>query len=280
MGDECDHRRPPLVRRRGRPRNDVTREATRRRILDAAREEFSSARATTRRRSTMSSAPPGLSKGGFYFHFPSKDAVFEVLPRRARRGPVRPRPRRSRAGRPSPSTAWRRACGRSCEAATSSSWSRLVFAHPGGTHELLERKRDRGHRSVRVAGPGEPGRGPQAAEPVPPGQHAHPGPGPGRRLHRARVRGRALPVPSSDVEEVADVLVDLLCCMALSARVVVDATLTAPSVRSKGANHDALRIRTTSGQRRRRLRPPRRPQAGAGDRPEHRRDPPLPRRAG
>jgi len=209
----------PLVRPRGRPRNDVTREATRRRILDAAREEFSRQgyHATSVDDVVRAS---GLSKGGFYFHFPSKDAVFEVLHdelaealyARALGAAVQETEPLDRLA------AGVRAFLRGCHELQS---ARLVFAHPGGTHELLERKRaeatDRFAGLVQVSL--DEARAAGQLPPVNTRVLARALVGAFTELGSEVVRAQS----PSDVEEVADVLVDLLCCMALSAVVGRDA---------------------------------------------------------
>ena len=219
----------PVRRPRGRPRNDATREATRRRILDAARDVFS-ARGYHEASVDDVVRASGLSKGGFYFHFPSKDAVFEVLYDeladelygRALAAAMREADPLDRLA------AGVRAFLRGCHELQV---ARLVFAHPGGTHPLLERKRseatDRFAELIRVSLDEAVG-----LEELPPVNT--------RVLARAMVGAFAelgsevvRTQDPEEVEEVADVLVDLLCFMALSATVGRNAPAPAPTTRSK-----------------------------------------------
>ena len=205
----------PVVRRPGRPPSAVTREATRRRILDAALELFSERGYHNTSMDDVVRAA-GLSKGGVYFHFPSKDAMFSALYDECADALFH---RSLAAAIAEDDTLNRLAAG--VRAFIQGCWelrsARVVFGETIGMNPLLDRKREETmtrfqeliSEALNVA---------VAEEAIPPVNT--------RILARAMVGAFAelgMEVVRSkspeEVEEVADVLVDVLCAMALSASV-------------------------------------------------------------
>ena len=205
----------PVARRGpGRPRSEELREATRRRILDAAQAQFLERgyHATSVDDVVRAS---GLSKGGFYFHFPSKDAVFEALYDELA-GALYDRALAAALEEPEPLdrlAAGVRAFIRGCHELKS---ARLVFG-TGGGNELLERKRaeslDRFSALIQLSLDEAVGAG--QIPPINTRVLARAMVGAFSELGSEIVRAQ----DPDEVEEVADVLVDVICCMALSALV-------------------------------------------------------------
>jgi TetR/AcrR family fatty acid metabolism transcriptional regulator len=201
------------VRPRGRPRRDALRASTRRRILDAAGEEFSAGGYHDTSVEDIVRAS-GLSKGGFYFHFPSKEAVFEALydesadalyDRVVAAASVEPDPLDRLA-------AGVRAFIRGCYELRS---AKLIFAEAGGGNPLFDRKREQ--TMARFAALIETSLVKSVEQGLIPPVNT-------RVLARAMVGAFSelgmevvRSKDPSEVEEVADVLVDVICLMALSA---------------------------------------------------------------
>ena len=199
-------------RRRGRPRREAVRVETRRRILEAARETFSARgyHATSVADVVRAS---GLSKGGFYFYFPSKEAVFEALydeladelyERVLAAASVEPDPLERLADGV-------RAFIRGCHEIRA---AKLVF-EAGGMNPLLDRKRE--ETAARFAALIGSNLEEAVASGVIPRVNT-------RVLARAMVGAFSelgmevvRTTDPREVEEVADVLVDVICLMALSA---------------------------------------------------------------
>jgi AcrR family transcriptional regulator len=206
---------PAPPRPRGRPRSDQIRQATRRRILDAAQAEFSrnGFHATSVEDVVKAS---GLSKGGFYFHFPSKDALFAALYDECANALYE---RAASAAAGEPEVLDRLAAGvrgflRGCYEMRS---AKLIFAEAGGRNPVLDAKRE--ETMDRFAGMVETELDEAIAQGTIPQVNA-------RVMARAFVGAFSelgMEVMRSkdpaEVEEVADVLVDVICFMSLSVMV-------------------------------------------------------------
>jgi AcrR family transcriptional regulator len=203
---------PAPPRRRGRPRSDEIREATRRRILDAAMAEFSEKGYHSTSVDDVVRAS-GLSKGGFYFHFPSKDALFEALYDQCANALYE---RAAKAAAGEPEVLDRLAAG--VRAFLHGSYemrsAKLIFAESGGMNPVLDRKRE--ETIGRFAAMVETELDQAMAEGTIPRMNA-------RVLSRALVGAFSelgMEVARSknpeEVEEVADVLIDVICFMSLS----------------------------------------------------------------
>ncbi|MCA1726762.1 MAG: TetR/AcrR family transcriptional regulator [Actinobacteria bacterium] len=204
---------PAVKRGRGRPRSDEVREATRRRILDAALTVFSDAGYHGSSVDDVVRAS-GLSKGGFYFHFPSKEALFSALYDECANQLYE---RAATAAAGEPEVLDRLAAGvreflRACYERRS---AKLIFAEAAGMNPVLDRKRE--ETMSRFAAMVQTELEEAMSTGTIPQMNA-------RVLSRALVgafselgmevmRSKDL----AEVEEVADVLVDVICFMSLSA---------------------------------------------------------------